>query len=106
MTDKEFNLLLELSAFYVEESERAMFMGDVEGILGYVSQLPASPAPRGEGSSLGEDGEVGACMAQDARPDEIHMPDPKEIKAVRAAFPVQSSEGLLEVHDVFGSKDL
>lgn len=98
MTDKEFDVLLELSAFSVDKDERAALMQDVESILGYVSQLPVASSQLPVAS--------GGLPVEELRLDEIMPSDAKEVGAVRAAFPAITSEGLLEVQGVFGSKDV
>ena len=92
MTDKEFDVLLELSAFSVDESERKALMQDVESILGYVSQLPVASGELQVAS--------GGRPTGDLRSDEVMPPDAKEIEAVRKAFPAMTSDGLL-AQDVF-----
>ena len=111
MTDKEFDVLLELSAITVDEGERVGLMGDMESILGYVSRLPVENAPTLRSGSMAPPsspraGEGAAEFVIDLRADEVQMPPGKEIDAVRKAFPATSKDGLLEVQDVFGSKDL
>ncbi len=105
MTDKEFDVLLELSALTVDKGEREGLMGDVESILGYVGRLPGMDT----GTSMTPSNSPlagGEIAATDLRADEVHTPTGEEINAVRKAFPAISKDGLLEVQDVLGSKDL
>ena len=105
MTDKEFDVLLELSGLTVDEGEREVMMSDVESILGYVSQLPEEKGERKKGkgaSSMNHEPRT----PFELRPDELTAADAKEVEAIRRAFPLITEDKLLEVQDVFGSKDL
>lgn len=93
MTKEQFDLLLQLAHLDVDDADREALMEDIEQVLQYVNKLQDLELTQDAAhQTVGRD-------VSSLRADTINM-DAEEGKAVREAFPVTDSSGLLEAHAV------